>query len=751
MQKALARKTKVLLSVLILCAGLLISFDSHALALNTTSSAEAALLQADQFDYDQQKNLFTASGNVQLHQDNQLITADKMTYSRMDDTVYAEGHVVFVDKTGQSYFANRARLEQKMKKAAVEQIGLVMSDGSRFAARSGDQVDENTIVMHDGIYSPCNLCADDPHKAPLWQMRASKIVHDKASQDVYYHNVKFDAFGVPVAYLPYFSHPDPNVKARSGVLMPQFSTDTKKGFMLRNYYYKNISPSEDATLELSPTTKAGTLVGGEYRRNFNNGAVKFNGSLNRSTVRGGSDDDDIIKPEKWRGHLFANGYFQLDPYWGTGFNFKRTTDNYYLRDFDFSTDDVLINNAFLQRIKGRDYTNFNATYFQDLRPNITQEQPDILPWVQHNLVGTPNQFLGGRWNVNNEFITLFRDGQQSVSRLSTVPGWERRDILPLGLQSTINTKLRTDGYWVRKNSPFDSTTTDPNLDKTVGRFIPTAQTTLAYPLIRPASPVTALVEPKLALTVAPNSANNDSIPNEDSRDAQIDISNLFDDNRFPGNDRVENGSHLSYGIKVGGYHDNGNSMFMTVGQSYRLSSNNPFPTGSGLEDHRSDYVGQIESTFDNRFYVDYRFQLNEENLDDRRHELQAAYLGDSIEARTNYIFAQQVQGTGLPRDRQQIGFSAAKALTKKWSTAIDTLNDLSGDGGLLKAGGSLQYKNECLRLTWRAERDLTDQLTGGSDTRFLFSLGLRNLGGYDTPLLDNDPLYQAFGSGKSSL
>src|SRR5690606_24441162 len=161
----------------------------------------------------------------------------------------------------------------------------------------------------------------------------------------------------------------------------------------------------------------------------------------------------------------------------------------------------------------------------------------ILPWAQHNMVGTPNEMLGGRWNVDNELVTLFRDSQQSMSRFSTIPGWERRDILPGGIQSTISTKLRADGYWVRKNSPFDAAPTAPNIDKTVGRFIPSAQTMLSYPLARPGETITALIEPKIALTVAPNSANNDSIPNEDSRDAQADISNLFDDSRFPGSDR----------------------------------------------------------------------------------------------------------------------------------------------------------------------------------------------------------------------
>lgn len=707
----------------------------------------SAVLQADDFAYDPELNIFTASGNVVLEQDGQLVTSDVMIYDQKQDLVIAQGNVVFTDKAKQTYYADKVRLEQGFKTGVVEQLGLMFPDGSRLAGRIGVKESETRLVLRDGLYSPCNLCVSNPQKAPQWRLNASKVIHDKEAQDVYYHNVTLDAYGVPVMYMPYFSHPDPDVVARSGLLMPGFSNDSKKGMMLRNYYYYNISPYEDATFEVSPSTKGGTVFGTDYRRNFEKGTLSFKGSLNRSEIRGGHDDKDIIKPEKWRGHIYSSGSYGFAPDWVAGFNFNRTTDDYYLRDYDFDHYDVLTSQLYMQHMKERDLFDIRAMYFQDLRPNITQEQSDVLPWAKYRLYGDPNDMLGGRWNVNNEMVSLFRNGQNSVSRISTIPSWERRDILPFGLQSSVNTQFRADGYWVRQHSPFDTNATPPdgNIDKLESRFIPSVTSALSYPLIRPADTITALIEPKVSLTVAPNRTYND-IPNEDSRDAQIDMLNLYSDNRFPGSDRYENGSHMAYGFKFGGYHNaTGNAAFITLGQSYRLSSDNPFPEGSGLENDSSDYVGQIEATFADKFYMDYRFQLSEENLSSRRHELQAAYMTDGFEARTNYVFAQQVFGTGLAQDRQQIGISAAKEVFQNWAVAADTLHDLTGDAGMLKAGFGVQYKNECLRLSLRAERNLTDRLTGGSDTRFLFSLGLRNLGGYDTPLLDDDALYSPFG------
>jgi LPS-assembly protein len=714
---------------------------------------QPAAIQADNFIYDQNKQIFTAIGNVDLEQNGQIVKADKMIYDKANDVVYAEGHVVLIDKDGQVYFSEKVKLEQQMKKSVADQMGMMFSDGSRLAARQGVQKDDNTIYLEDGVYSPCNLCGDDPHKPPLWQLRADKIVHDKASQDVYYHNVKLDIYGHPIIYAPYFSNPDPDVKERSGMLMPKFSTDSKNGVMIRNYYYKNFSPSEDATFELSPTTSSGTVFGVQYRHLWDDASFNFNGSADRSAVYADGSDSTLVNNDKFRGHIFSDGSLKLSSDWTAGFQVQKTFDNYYLKDFDYYLGDVLQDDAYLQYMNGRDFANINATFFQDLRPDISQQQPDIYPWIKYDAMGDPNQMFGGRWNVDNESVTLFRNGQQSVSRLTTIPEWERRDVLPFGVESTAETKLHADGYWIRQNSPFDVTSPDdPNIDRTVARLVPSVQETLDYPLIRPGKDITSVIEPKVAMTVAPSAVDNAAIPNEDSRDVQIDINNLFDDSRFPGNDQVENGTHVAYGVKMGGYENaSGNSGFLTVGQSYRLTDDNPFPVGSGYEDDRSDFVGQLETTFYNRFYTDYRFQFNQENLSAQRHELQATYVNDGIELRTNYVYAQVIEGTNLTENRQQLGFSAAKSLNKQWAASVDTLSDLTGEGGLLQSGVGLQYKNECLRISARAEHDLTDDGTGGADTRFLFSVGLRNLGGYDTPLLENDPLYQPFGTNKSKI
>ena len=37
---------------------------------------------------------------------------------------------------------------------------------------------------------------------------------------IYFEDARLEFFGMPVAYMPYFSAPDPTVKRKSGFLMP---------------------------------------------------------------------------------------------------------------------------------------------------------------------------------------------------------------------------------------------------------------------------------------------------------------------------------------------------------------------------------------------------------------------------------------------------------------------------------------------------------------------------------------------------
>src|SRR3546814_7190342 len=97
--------------------------------------------------------------------------------------------------------------------------------------------------------------------------------------------------------------------------------------------------------------------------------------------------------------------------------------------------------------------------------------------------------------------------------------------------------------------------------------------------------------PRIQFVGSPGTSNL-SIPNEDSRAVDLEDSNLFALNRFPGYDRWEDGSRVTWGaewsLNVPGF-----SVRSVVGQSYRLTDKpSLFPQGTGLTDRFSDFVGR---------------------------------------------------------------------------------------------------------------------------------------------------------------
>ena len=51
------------------------------------------------------------------------------------------------------------------------------------------------------------------------------MIHDQGEKMMYFENARLEFLGVPFAYIPYFSAPDPTVKRKTGVLVPSFGIE----------------------------------------------------------------------------------------------------------------------------------------------------------------------------------------------------------------------------------------------------------------------------------------------------------------------------------------------------------------------------------------------------------------------------------------------------------------------------------------------------------------------------------------------
>src|SRR3546814_3810019 len=110
---------------------------------------------------------------------------------------------------------------------------------------------------------------------------------------------------------------------------------------------------------------------------------------------------------------------------------------------------------------------------------------------------------------------------------------------------------------------------------------------------------------------------------EDARAVELEDSNLFALNRFPGYDRFEDSTRITYGLEYE-FDRPGLAIDAVIGQSYRLNRRPTlFPDGIGLSGRVSDIVGRTTIRYKEFVSLSHRYRLDKDSLSIRRNEVDA--------------------------------------------------------------------------------------------------------------------------------
>ncbi|MDB5365283.1 MAG: imp [Rhodospirillales bacterium] len=689
------------------------------------------LLDADELTQDEALGVITARGKVELIKGPNTLTADVMSWNRNSGIVTASGHVRMVQPTGEVLFGDYAELTDDMAEGFIENARALMKDNGRMAGRHAERKGGNQTVVSRGVYSPCDLCASDPSRPPIWQIRARTTTHDAEDHRVSYRDATMEMFGVPVLWTPWFSHPDPSVKRKSGLLNPQIGFKSQLGAVMRNFYYWDIEPDLDATIEFSEFSQQGPLLGAQLRKRFETGLIRLGGSITNSNITS-SNGTAVEAPTKGlRGHLFGEGRFDLDDNWRAGFDFARSLDDVYVRRYGYSTLDVLRDRVFAEGFFDRSYVNASAYAFQDLRPGPRATQPIAAPYVVYSALGAPGETLGGRWSIDASVLSLTRKGGEDVRRVAGQAGWQRKWTSDFGLVTTADVTTSIDGYYTAH-----ATSTAPQ--ETVkngftGRAIPQGTVTSSMPFVRQFDFGQIVLEPIVGMTVAPRLGNNKNIPNEDSLDVELEASNLFAPSRYPGVDRVEDGSRVTYGGRVAVHSLETGYGSIFLGQSYRISGSNLFPQGSGLENRRSDYVGEVQLVPGKWVDIDWRFRVASDTLKNDLHEVNFSLGPPEFFFNGTYLFAASAPNAGVLTDRNELTMGVYGRISPRWTANATGTYRMAPDRKPVRYGTSVTYADECFNVSLDMSRDLTNVVGGVSGTSIFVRIGFKNLGQFSSP------------------
>jgi LPS-assembly protein len=660
-----------------------------------------ALIAADQIAYDRELGVVTAQGSVEISQGDRTLLADRVTYNERDGRVTATGNVSIMEPTGDVVFADFAELTDELKNGFVSGIRVLLADNTRMAGNSASRQDGNRTVVERGVFSPCNLCPENPKKAPIWQIRARQVVHDQADKEVRYKDATFEAFGVPIAYSPYFSHPDPTVKRQSGFLTPSVSRNNFFGVRTQLPYFWAIDDNSDMTLTTQVSSKQGLQLGGDYRQRVANGEYRLDGSITSVA--------DVDEPgNEVRYHLRGQGRFAVGDFTRPGFDIFRASDDTYTRRYNVPDGSVntLVSRVYSETFQDRDYFGATAMTFQGLRQDDDPgRSPYALPIMEYQALSGTDDW-GGQFGFNGNLLSLFRTEGTDTRRVSGDLYWKRPYTAPLGDIYTLTASLRGDGYWVEDFLPAGSAATADERNF-AGRVVPSVTMNWRMPFVRTDGAVQQVIEPIAEVIVAPYGGNSRFIPNEDSQSFEFDETNLFARNRFSGLDRVDSGPRASYGIRYGAYGASGGYSEVFVGQSVRLHEDDTFATDSGLDRNLSDYVTRVVISPGPYLSLTDRMRISQRDLEVRRHEVTGTLGPRALQLGITYAQLDRNTFTRELQNREALAVSLNGRLTEYYSFTAQHLRDLGDDGGPLRSLFGLRYLDECLELLLFVDRSDT--------------------------------------------
>ena len=431
--------------------------------------------------------------------------------------------------------------------------------------------------------------------------------------------------------------------------------------------------------------------------------------------------------------------YDIDSQWRAGANVEYTGDKTFLQQYKYDGNDILTDRVYAERFNGRSYGVINAYAFQDLRPNQTTDQPNVLPMISYSDYGKPGATLGGRWGIDTSFTGISRPyGGQSVQRLSGNLNWQRQWISGWGIKSVLNLDARGDYYQVQDGALETAGPSRAGDNYNVNRFLTDANWQSSMPFVKNGEYLQYEIEPIVAIG-ATSRIKNATVPNEDSQDIELDATNLFETSRYPGLDRIEDGERVTYGSRQSITNPNGGYYSIFEGQSNRLSGNNNLPESSGLQKNLSDWVGEIRAMPSKYLDLDYHVRADNDTLAVQRHEVNLSAGPDWFRWNTNYAYLRELPSSVLDPNQahHEITNGFLLKMTPQWQLFAQDQKDLDHQPKSLITQGGLKYIDECFTVSFSYERDYTQRIGISSGDSYYISVGFKNLGNYGSTVFNS--------------
>jgi LPS-assembly protein len=633
------------------------------------------VVEADDIENDDANNQIIATGNVIVEYDGRTLRADRLTYDLTARRIYALGNVQIFDPDGTQRFADEIEVDENLVDGYASNFSTRLPSGATAIARSAVREASGINALDKVIYTACQVC-EETGGTPTWSLRARRAVLNQETQMISYRDAVLEVAGIPVFYLPYFTHPDPTSDRRSGLLVPRFGVSSKLGAFYQQPYYWTISDSSDVAIAPAVYGKVNPLLEIDYRKRFYSGQIRINAS--GTNEQEFDSDGEKFGEKAWRSHLFAEGRFAINTHWTWGFGAEYASDDLYTRRYDITGENEtrglyesqpreLLSQIFAQGQGENFYVDAAVFKIQSLQAG---EDDATIPFVSPLAFAERTFDFGGagQFAVNLSSAILNRDEGADSRRVSLGADWQANRILPGGFVAEPFAEIRGDYYGLDE---------EVSGEEDVTRAVGTVGARLSWPLARYGESFDMLVEPMAMVAYGTPTPNEEAIPIEDNQLFELDEASLFDASAAPGYDLYEGGTKAAFGVSGTASWRSGLQARVTAGVRWRDETDPAFTEFSGIDESRSDYIASAAIDYGKTLKLSGAVRLDNNDFTLNQLDLRASVQLDRLRGAIRYY---AIDESIAPLERRDEGFDAFAEfkLTEHWSLKYNQLRDVAG-------------------------------------------------------------------------
>ena len=619
-------------------------------------------------------------------------------------------NLIITDKNLNKYFSNEAAINLNKNEILAKDVQVYFSESSDFgkhARLKGNSMmsNENSTVIKKGIFTTCK----QNESCPPCSIQSKEINHDKLKKSIIYKNAWLNFYDKPVFYFPKFFHPDPTVKRQSGFLMPSFLSSTKSGGSLNVPYFHAISHNKDFTLSPRIFFNNDLLVQNEYRQVEKNSDHISDFSLKKL--------DHTTKS-----HFFSNTKIYLDTSFENSnieINLEKTSNDTYLKSENIKTalnNSQTVLNSYVNYSVNNDSLDFFAEVaaYEDLSKEKNSDKYQyILPsFSLSKLIDLT------KGNLNYALKGLSQKTDTNITESYLINDLEFNSNLNI-LKSGVTNNF---SFLFKNASKKGENSTSYSNDLKSDNFVSTIFTT-ALPMKKIHKNFRSNLAPKASLRLSPFKSENNS-----SLDRQLNVTNLFSNNRLSLSDSLEGGQSLTLGFDYDILDKKNDTFFSSsLGQIIKDTDDNKLPLSSTMNNQRSDIIGNFEFTPSENFKINYNFSADNDLDTVNYNFLESKFKVNNLIA--SFEFLEENKDIGSKSYFQNdIKYKFNQNNSLNYNTRRNRKTDLTEFYNLI-----YEYKNDCLvaaieyNKTYYEDRDIKP------NEEIFFSLTLTPLTSVNSP------------------